>query len=78
MVCTAAQLGGSGFENRGPARLPQGGPGRRNFLVADEATLRQVATITGGNYFAATEAKACRVCSPTCPGRFSPPPATSS
>ena len=52
MVCTAEQLGGSGFENfRG------GGPGAGarsgNFLVADEPTLRQVATITGGTYFPA-------------------------
>ena len=29
---------------------------RRNFLVADEATLRQVADVTGGEYFAAADA----------------------
>jgi Ca-activated chloride channel family protein len=55
MVCTAAQLGGSGFENfRGGA--PGAGPRSGNFLVADEPTLRQVATITGGTYFPASGA----------------------
>lgn len=52
MVCTAEQLGGRGFDNFGPG----GGPGGRNFLVADEATLRDVATATGGVYFAASDA----------------------
>jgi Ca-activated chloride channel family protein len=58
MVCSAAQLGGTDFGNRGPGGFPGAGPGRRNFLVADEATLRQVATITGGTYFSATGAEA--------------------
>jgi Ca-activated chloride channel homolog len=55
MVCTPEQLGGSGFEGfRG------GGPGAGlragSFLIADEPTLRQVATITGGTYFPASGA----------------------
>lgn len=55
MVCTAAQLGGRGFEGfgAGGGGAPVGG---RNFLVADEATLREVADITGGEYFAANDA----------------------
>ena len=55
LVCTAAQLGGTGFDNRWPGRFGGGfgGGGRRNFLVADEGTLRRVATITGGKYFSA-------------------------
>jgi Ca-activated chloride channel family protein len=55
MVCTPEQLGGSGFEGfRGAG--PGFGARPGNFLVADEATLRQVATITGGTYFPATGA----------------------
>ena len=54
MVCTAAQLGGRDFDER-RSRRGRGGGGR-NFLVADEATLREVATITGGEYFAANDA----------------------
>jgi Ca-activated chloride channel family protein len=55
MVCTAEQLGGSGFEGfRGGG--PGGGGRGGNFLVADEPTLRQVATITGGAYFPASGA----------------------
>jgi Ca-activated chloride channel family protein len=54
MVCTAEQLGGSGFENPGGfgggARLGGG------FLVADEPTLREVASTTGGQYFGAQDA----------------------
>jgi Ca-activated chloride channel homolog len=53
MVCTAAQLGGRGFESRG--RFAGGGSGR-NYLVADEATLQRVADVTGGEYFAAADA----------------------
>jgi Ca-activated chloride channel family protein len=55
MVCTAEQLGGSGFENfrRGG---PGAAPGLTNILAADEPTLRQVATITGGTYFPASGA----------------------
>ena len=57
MVCTAQQLGGSGFDNTGPGGFGPGGPpGGRNYLVADEATLRQVATTTGGVYFSASGA----------------------
>jgi Ca-activated chloride channel family protein len=53
MVCTADQLGGMTME--GPRQPGFGGftGGRRNFLVVDEPTLRQVATTTGGQYFAA-------------------------
>jgi Ca-activated chloride channel family protein len=53
MVCTAAQVGGRGFEGSGGGG---GSGGRRNFLVADEPTLREVATVTGGEYFAADDA----------------------
>lgn len=56
LVCTAEQLGGRGFDP-GPGGFGPGrGPGRGNFLVADEATLRQVATATGGAYFSASDA----------------------
>jgi Ca-activated chloride channel family protein len=55
MVCTAAQLGGTRFDDARPGGFG-GGQGRRNFLVADEGTLRQVATITGGTYFSASGA----------------------
>ena len=54
MVCTAAQLGGRGFEGFGPGGGRGGGA--RGFLVADEPTLREVATVTGGEYFAANDA----------------------
>jgi Ca-activated chloride channel family protein len=53
MVCTAAQLGGRGFESRGGFA---GGGSGRNYLVADEATLQRVADVTGGEYFAAADA----------------------
>lgn len=53
MVCTAAQLGGRGFEGRGGFG---GGGGSRNYLVADEATLQEVADVTGGEYFTAADA----------------------
>jgi Ca-activated chloride channel homolog len=58
MVCTAEQLGGQGFDSFGPGGFGQGGggQGRRSFLVADDATLKQVASITGGSYFAASDA----------------------
>lgn len=55
MVCTAAQLGGRGFEGYGAGGAGRGGGGR-NFLVADEDTLKEVATVTGGEYFAANDA----------------------
>lgn len=53
MVCTAEQLGGMRF---GRPDRGGGGSGMRNFLIADEATLRQVAETTGGAYFAASGA----------------------
>ncbi|HEY6793122.1 MAG TPA: VWA domain-containing protein [Kineosporiaceae bacterium] len=57
MVCTAQQLGGSGLDGpRPPAFGGFTGGGRRNFLVADEETLRQVARTTGGSYFSARDA----------------------
>jgi Ca-activated chloride channel family protein len=54
LVCTAAQLGGRGVEHYGPGGGGFGGG--RNYLVADEETLREVATVTGGEYFAADDA----------------------
>jgi len=56
MVCTAQQLGGSRFGDRGPGMFGGQGPGGRNFLVADDATLRQVAATTGGTFFSASNA----------------------
>ena len=41
---------------RGPRGLRRRGLGGRNYLVADEATLQQVADVTGGEYFAAADA----------------------
>ncbi len=55
MVCTAAQLGGRGFD--GPGGGGGRGGGGRSFLVADEPTLREVASVTGGEYFAAPDAQ---------------------
>ncbi len=55
MVCSAKQLGGEQFNNFRGGGGPGGG--RRNFLVADEATLKEVATITGGAYFSANDAE---------------------
>ena len=58
LVCSAAQLGGSGFDSLGPGGFGGGAgatdPRRRGFLVVDEPTLREVAETTGGQYFAAT------------------------
>jgi Ca-activated chloride channel family protein len=64
MVCTADQLGGDSFQNLGPGGIPGGGVGggggreqrQGNFLGADEPTLRQVASTTGGTYFSASGA----------------------
>jgi Ca-activated chloride channel family protein len=57
LVCTAEQLGGMTFGTRGPGGFGGGQSGaRRSFLVADEATLREVAAITGGTYFSASGA----------------------
>jgi Ca-activated chloride channel family protein len=55
MVCTPAQLG-QHFESRGGFGGGIGGGGR-SYLVADEATLQQVADVTGGEYFAAADAE---------------------
>ena len=55
MVCTRDQLGGGLYD--GPGQGFNGiGPGGRNFLVVDEHALREVATTTGGEYFAASDA----------------------
>jgi Ca-activated chloride channel homolog len=56
MVCTAAQMGGRGMEYGGFGGGGGGYGGRRGYLVADEGTLRQVADVTGGEYFAAADA----------------------
>jgi Ca-activated chloride channel homolog len=59
MVCTAKQLGGLGFQNFGPGGFGPGRGGggpRGNFLVADDATLKRVAAITGGAFFSASNA----------------------
>jgi Ca-activated chloride channel family protein len=60
MVCSAAQLGGmtqqrfgGGGRDFGGGATPGGG---RNFLVVDEDALKTVASTTGGEYFAATDA----------------------
>jgi Ca-activated chloride channel family protein len=64
LVCTAEQLGGRGFGGPGSGGFGGGfgpggggGQGRRNFLVADDATLKKVASATGGAYFSAKDAK---------------------
>jgi Ca-activated chloride channel family protein len=57
LVCTAQQLGGPRFDDRRPGGFGGGGGfGRPSYLVADESTLKQVATITGGAYFSASGA----------------------
>ena len=61
MVCSSAQLGGStqrqfGARDSGPAGGGAGLGGARNFLVVDETALQNVASTTGGEYFAATDA----------------------
>jgi Ca-activated chloride channel homolog len=63
-VCTAEQLGGQGFDTFGPGGPGAGGfgpgggggRGRGNFLVADDETLKKVATVTGGAFFKASNA----------------------
>ncbi|WP_214404075.1 VWA domain-containing protein [Pseudonocardia lacus] len=52
MVCTPSQAAGQGPAGWGAG----GGAGGRSFLVADEPTLREVAEVTGGEYFAADDA----------------------
>jgi Ca-activated chloride channel family protein len=58
LVCTVDQLGGSAFDSFRQWSMGGGGggAGRRSFLVADDAALREVATITGGAYFSASDA----------------------
>ena len=57
LACTAAQLGGRGLDYGGGGA---GAGARRGYLVADEDTLRQVADVTGGRYFAAADAGGLR------------------
>ncbi|MEJ3656432.1 VWA domain-containing protein [Actinomycetes bacterium KLBMP 9759] len=55
MVCSAAQLGGTGFEGSGGGFGSSDRVGR-SYLVADESTLQEVADRTGGEYFSAADA----------------------
>ena len=55
MVCTATSSAG-GASRAAAAASSGGGLSGRNYLVADEATLQQVAEVTGGKYFAAADA----------------------
>jgi Ca-activated chloride channel homolog len=55
MVCSADQLGGRGFEG-GLGGSGGGTIAGRSYLFADENTLQEVATVTGGEYFAANDA----------------------
>jgi Ca-activated chloride channel family protein len=59
LVCTAEQLGGNRFDRFGPGSGGFGGGLglRRNFLIADEGALREVAEATGGRYVAARDAQ---------------------
>lgn len=63
-VCTAQQLGGDSLNNGfGSGRGGFGGAppgGLRPFLVADEPTLKEVARVTGGQYFKAEDANQLR------------------
>jgi Ca-activated chloride channel homolog len=54
LVCSPDQLGGNTFDSFSGGRFVAD-PRRRAFLVADEATLKQVATTTGGAYFKASD-----------------------
>jgi Ca-activated chloride channel family protein len=59
MVCSRSQLGGSTqqrFGGRDPGAFSGGINGGRSFLVVDEDALKTVASTTGGEYFAATDA----------------------
>jgi len=56
-VCTPDQLGGGGGFGGG-GRFGGGGGGGRNAQEIDEDVLTQVASITGGKYFQAKDAKA--------------------
>ena len=55
MVCSSDQLGGDMFQGFGGGGGGFGGRGSQ-YLIADEPTLKQVATTTGGTYYKATDA----------------------
>jgi Ca-activated chloride channel family protein len=55
LVCSSAQLGGH-YDSFGGGSGTGSGGVARSYLVADEPTLRTVAEITGGEYFAAADA----------------------
>ena len=61
MSCTVDQLGGDLSFGRGGAGIGGGGGfgggGRRRFLVTDEPTLKAVASMTGGKFYKAQDAK---------------------
>jgi Ca-activated chloride channel family protein len=58
LMCTAQQLGGSGFDIFGPGGggLGTRGSRGRNFLLVDEPALKEVASVTGAAYFSASDA----------------------
>jgi Ca-activated chloride channel family protein len=56
MVCSRSQLGGMTQQRFGGGRDFGGMGGGRNFLTVDEDALKTVASTTGGEYFAATDA----------------------
>ena len=56
MVCSRSQLGGMTQQRFSGGRAFGGMGGGRNFLVVDEDALKTVASTTGGEYFAATDA----------------------
>jgi Ca-activated chloride channel homolog len=56
-VCTADQLNGGSIFGNGRGQFRGGFGGGRRGQEIDEATLTQVATITGGRYFQAQDAK---------------------
>lgn len=55
LSCSAEQLGGESFD--GNFGGGSGGAANRQFLVADDETLTQVATMTGGEFFRAENAE---------------------
>ena len=62
LVCSPDQMGGDsgfgGYRGGGANGFGGGGRGGRSALEMDEATLMQVASITGGKYYPARDAKA--------------------
>jgi len=72
MSCLSSQVPGGvgegGFAGGGGGG--GGGGGRGNFLVVDEQSLRQVATITGGEYHAAADAAQLNKILADVPARF--------